>query len=254
MKSALPKMLHPLLGRTLVGHVLAAADEASPPSRSSSSGTAPTRCARTSPRSRPTRARSCRPSSAAPVTRSGSRSSAAGRSTARWSSSTATCRCCAPRRCVRWSHAHETTGAAGDRADRRGADPTGLRPDRAQPRTARSTRSWRSATRRRTSGRSARSTPGSTPSTPSLLRADARQADHRQRAGRGVPHRRDRPARRGGQPVVAHRAPDADRGARRATTGPSWPRCARVLRDRVNDGLDARRRRPSSTRRPPGST
>ena len=28
MKSALPKVLHPLLGRTLVGHVLAAADEA----------------------------------------------------------------------------------------------------------------------------------------------------------------------------------------------------------------------------------
>ena len=62
MKSATPKVLHPLLGRTLLGHVLAAADAA--PGRrapSWSSGTRPTRSRRTSPRSpRPPR-RCCRP-------------------------------------------------------------------------------------------------------------------------------------------------------------------------------------------------
>ena len=55
MKSALPKVLHPLLGRTLLGHVLAAAAPLRRgPHASWWSATAPTRSPRTWPRSRRT--------------------------------------------------------------------------------------------------------------------------------------------------------------------------------------------------------
>ena len=56
MKSAIPKVLHAVGGRTLVDHVVAAAGASSPSTWSSSSATAGTRSARTSPRSPPRRA------------------------------------------------------------------------------------------------------------------------------------------------------------------------------------------------------
>ena len=74
MKSALPKVLHPLLGRTLLGHVLAAA---APLRRGPHRGRGRARRragrAPTWPRSPRTPHRCCRPSSAAPGTPCGSR-------------------------------------------------------------------------------------------------------------------------------------------------------------------------------------
>ena len=127
MKSALPKMLHPLLGRTLLGHVLAATAAAAsePPDRGGRPRRRPA-AAPIWPRSPRTPSRCCRTSSAAPVTRPGSPWRRAGRDRAPWSSSTATSRCCAPGTLTSLVDAHEAAGAAATILTADVDDPYGL--------------------------------------------------------------------------------------------------------------------------------
>ena len=167
MKSATPKVLHPLLGRTLLGHVLAAAGAAAGrAARSWWSGTRPTRSRRTC---RGGAGRGAGAAGAAERHRARGPDRArggAGRCPAPSWCSTATCRCCGRRPWRRWSLAHEAAKARRDRAGRRGGRPDRAGPDRAgrgrQPGADR-----RGAGRARPrSGRSGRSTPGSTRSTP----------------------------------------------------------------------------------------
>ena len=61
----------------------------------------------------------------------------------------------------------------------------------------------------------------------------ARAAHHRQRAGRGVPHRRPRPARRGGLAVAAVAAPDPDE-ILGVNDRAQLAEARALLRDRVN--------------------
>ena len=162
MKSALPKVLHPLLGRTLLGHVLAAADAAAGrAARSSWSATAPTRSTAHLRRGRAGRRAGAAGRAARHRARGPDRAGGgAGRSPAPWWCSTATCRCCGRRRWRALVEAHEAAGAGGHRADRRGGRPDRPGPDR--PRRGRQPGADRRGARRvrRGSGRSGRSTPG----------------------------------------------------------------------------------------------
>ena len=256
MKSALPKVLHPLLGRT--------------PARARA-GRRRGRCG-AEPHRRGGRARR-RPGARAPGRgRPGRRTGAAGRAARHrarradragrgagrrpapsWCS-TATCRCCGRRRWPRWSTAHEAAGARGHRAGRRGR-----RPDRAGPdRPGRGRPAWsgssRSATRPPAQRAIREINAGIYAFDAAAAAGGAGQALHRQRPGRGVPDRRVRAAGRG-------------RSARSACT---WPPDAdetlgcndraelaglrALLRDRVNDGAGCGPGCRSWTRRPPGST
>ena len=257
MKSALPKVLHPLLGRTLLGHVLAAADAAARrPHASWWSVTAPTRSRAHLAEIAP---------DAAPVLQAEQRGTGhavrialdarAGRRPAPWSCSTATCRCCAPETVARAGRRARGGRRGGHRADRRGGRPDRARAGSCATPTARLDAHRRGARRdRRSSGRSARSTPASTPSTPALLRealgkltTDNDQGEEYLTDVFGAARRRRRSR------CAAHVAADPietlgcnDRVELAALRA--------LLRDRVNDALDARRGHASSTRRPPGST
>ncbi len=243
MKSALPKVLHPLLGRTLVGHVLAAA---APRRRRAHAG-------RGRPRRRPgdrpprrgragRRPRCSRPSSTAPGTPSASR----------WTPPPT------PRGTVVVLNGDvpllraETLAALverargdrrrGHRARRRGGRPDRARPHRPRPRTVGSSGSSRSATPPTRSGRSGRSTPGIYAFDAVALRAALGKlsTDNDQ----GEEYLTDVFALLGdaGERVAVHLA--ARRRPRRsaATTGRSWPALRALLRDRVNARLDALRR------------
>ena len=105
MKSALPKVLHPLLGRTLLGHVLAAADAAGAERTLVVVGHGADQVERAPRRGRAGRRRRC----CRPQQRGTGHAvrialeAVAGRAPAPWWCSTATCRCCGRRRWPRWS-------------------------------------------------------------------------------------------------------------------------------------------------------
>ena len=261
MKSALPKVLHPLLGRTLLGHVLAAADAAAARhARSSWSATAPSRStahlAEVAP-GRRHRSLQAEQRGTGHAVRIALEAVADARRHGRRAQRR---RAAAARRDAgaRWSRAHEAAGAAATVLTAEVRRPDRARPDRPRPRTAALERDRRGARRdRRRSARSARSTPASTRSTPRLLRAGAGQADHRQRPGRGVPHRRRRPARRGrARRSRAHRRRRRRRDARLQRPGRAGRRCGRccatgsttswmragVTHRRPGDHLDRRHR------------
>ena len=194
--------------------------------------------------------RSCRTSSAAPATPSGCALEAlpGPRRAPSWSSA-ATPRCSRAETLAALVAEHAEARRRRHRAHRRRRRPDRLRPDRPRRRRRRSTAivEERDADRR-SSGRSPRSTPGSTPST--RPRCGTRWAGSAPTTpGRGVPHRRRRPAAR-------RRAARSARADRRAT--PSRPlgvndrvqlaaAAARAAATGSLDGLDARRghgRRP----------
>ena len=212
MKSALPKVLHPLLGRT--------------PARSRAGRR---RAAGRGPHRRRGRARR-RPGPRAPGRgRAGRHAGApgraarhrarrpdragggAGRGRHRRRASTATCRCCAPRRWPRWSRRTRTP------ARRRPCWPPRCptRPASAgscgTPTGAAGRRSSRSATPPRQQRAIREINAGIYAFDAARLARGAGQAHHRQRPGRGVPHRRLRAARATPvEPVAVHVAADHD--------------------------------------------
>ena len=226
MKSTLPKVLHPLLGRTLLGHVLAAAAPLArgPHRRRGRARRRPG--ARAPGRDRPGRHCRCsRPSSSAPGTPCGSRWTRCRTAPARSWCSTATCRCCGPRRSAALVDGARGGGAAATVLAAEVPDPTGLG------------RIVRDADGRleqiveeRDADRGAAGDPGDQRRHLRVRRGPAArgagQALHRQRPGRGVPDRRLRPARLGRR--AGRRARGRRTTSRRwaATTGWSWPRCA----------------------------
>ena len=130
MKSALPKVLHPLLGRSLVGHVLAAAEEAIGGAATVVVGHGGELVRAHLEQVAPAAVPVPRTSSAAPATPCASRWTRRPSSPGPSSCSAATSRCCARRR-LRRCAPHETQGRR-DRADRRGRRPHRARPHRAQ--------------------------------------------------------------------------------------------------------------------------
>ena len=197
MRSALPKVLHPLLGRTLLGHVLARRGAAGRrAARWWWSGTAPTRSAAHVAEIAPDAQTVLQAEQhgtghavrialdAAPdVDRHRRRDLRRHAAAARRDAGT-----------VLASHASH----AGPRATvltAEVADPTGLGPDRAGRRRAASQRivEQRDATRR-AAARSPRSTPGIYAFDADALRDALGKLSTRQRPGRGVPDRRDRAA------------------------------------------------------------
>ena len=153
-------------------------------------------------------------------------------------------------------HAADPGGAGRARTSRRRAAATLLtaqcrRPDRLRP--GRPRRRRRVAAIVEQQGRRRRRSGGSRDQHQRLrLRRRPRcatalaQLDDRQRAGRGVPHRRRRPAsRRRARPVGAVVAAGPRRDARRQRPGAAGRRWRRVLRDRIVDAGNARRRRRS---------
>ena len=184
------------------------------------------------PRSRPTRCRSCRTSSAAPGTPPRSRwPPCAGPRPAPCSWSTATPRCCAAETLRRAGRrAPRSAGAVAHRAHRRGRRPDRLRPDRPRRRRRRSPRS----SSRRTPTADAAGDPRDQRRRLRLRRRRAAPtrwpASHRQRAGRAVPDRRRR-----------HRC--APTAAGRRASWPPTPSETEGVNDRVQlaDGRGAQR-------------
>ena len=243
MKSALPKVLHPLLGRTLSGTSCTPPPPRPPSAPSWWWGTAPTRSAPTSPRSPPAPCRCCRPSSSAPATPCGSRST---RSPTRpgpsWCS-TATCRCCARRPSPTWSHATRSPPRPPPCSPPRSptrpgwggscATPTGRLEQIVEERDAdarqRAIREINAGIYAFDAGAAARG---------------AGQALHRQRPGRGVPDRRLRAAPGGRRPGrrARRRRRRRDAGLQRpGGAGRAAPAAARP----DQRGLDAGRRHPA---------
>ena len=110
--------------------------------------------------------------------------------------STATCRCSTPRRCAELIETHRSGRRGGDHPLVVPGRRHRLRPHRAhRGRAPRPHRRAQGCDRRRARA-SARSTPASTSSALSALRDQLAALDDRQRAGREVPHRRDRAAAR----------------------------------------------------------
>ena len=258
MKSSLPKVLHPLLGRTLLGHVLAAAAAAG------AERTVVVGGARRRPGPRPPRRD--RPGATAVLQAEQLGTGHAARSP--WTRSptpTGTVlvlngdvpllRAATVADLVR---THEDAGAAATVLTAEVADPTGLGrivrdgagafaaiveerdADAAAARASAEINAGHLRVRRRPAARG------------------ARQALHRQRPGRGVPDRRLR--RCSWPPVTRRRARRRrrHRDARLQRPGASWPALRRLLRDRINgawmragvtlldpaDHLDRRHRRP----------
>ena len=155
-----------------------------------------------------------------------------------------------------WSTAHEAAAPRRHRADRRAStDPTGYgRVVRdADGAVAARSSSSKDADRRR-SGRSARSTPASTPST--AARCATRSAGCRTDNAQGEEYLTDVVGLRrdAGRPVGAPWPPTHVETAGRQRPGAARRRCAGRCDDRLLDALDAGRRHGRSTRRPPGST
>ena len=130
------------------------------------------------------------------------------------------------RRCRRWSHATRRTATPSPCSPPSVADPTGYgRILRDADGDVAGIVEHKDADDG-AAARSARSTPASTPSTPPSC-ADALGRDrHRQRAGRDVPHRRPRHRARGRAPGRAPSSPTTSGRSRASTTGSSSPRSA----------------------------
>ena len=259
MKSATPKVLHRIGGRSLLGHALAAARALDPSTSSSSCGTSATGSPRTCARSTPTAVVADQDERQRHRPRRRVRRSAPlGRAApAPWSSPTATCRCSTARRCASCVAAHHAAAAPRVTVAHRARSPTppataGSCADAAGDVAAHRRAEGR---RRRRSARSARSTPASTPSTPRVLRDALGRIGTDNAQGEeyltDVLGDRARPTAAGVGAVRDRRR----RGRSRAsTTACSWPRSAPSSTAASLERLDARRR---DGRRPgdaPGST
>ncbi len=148
-----------------------------------------------------------------------------------------------------------SAGAAATVLTGRARRPDGLRPGGARPDGRGHRASSSTATRPPTSSPSPRSTSGIYAfDAESTLRERARAAHHRQRPGRGVPHRRGRPARAQTAPsvgAVSRRDPREVLGVNDRVQ--LADRRSRAPRPRQR-AVDARRASRSSTRPRPGST
>ena len=227
MKSATPKMLHPLLGRTLLGHVLHAAEAARRrPHRRGRRAQGRPGHARTSPRSPRAPPRSCRPSRTAPGTPSGSPSTPFPRPSGTVVVLNGDVPLLRPETVEALVAAHESSQPGRDRARRRGA-----RPDR--PGADRARRRRQPGAHRRGARRLPRGAgdPGDQRGHLRVRRraaaGGAGQAVHRQRPGRGVPDRRVRAARRRRARRSGCTWPPTRWRRWAATTGPSWRGCGR---------------------------
>ena len=229
MKSDLPKMLHPLLGRTLVGHVLAAAAPLGAERTLVVVGQRRRPGHRAPGRDRAGRARPCCRPAARHRARGADRDRGAPASwTAPWWCSTATCRCCGRRRCSDAGRGARGGRRGGDRAGRRGARPDRPGPDRPRRRRRAVARSSRSATPTPEQRAIREINAGHLRLRRGRAAGRARQAHHRQRPGRGVPHRRLRAARDAGRAGArCTLAGDADRDAGLQRPGRAGRRCGR---------------------------
>ena len=234
MKSATPKVLHPIGGRTLVGHAIAAARAA--PARAPRG--------RRAPRARPGRRarRRGRPRRPSSPTRTRSRAPAAPSSapstpcpptsTAPCSSRTATCRCSPARRSRAFVAAHAASGSAVTVLTADARRPVRLRPDPARRRRAASRRSSSRRTPRREQRAIREINSGIYAFDADVPARGAGRGRHRQRPGRVVPHRRRRAS-----PAAA-----GLRGAARTSIDDVWQT------EGVNDRVQlAAPRRASST-------